>query len=308
MAPALVSFDFLWLSEDRNTAHILLLGSCLLLGLYDWMSADTLTVMTRCLGLSSLSCSLTVCVFAGNACGAVGAVALILPLFVAPNVGTAAFASLVSATASEGVMVWLLNGSLSVGCWASTRALHRYFLDVTDWRVVIIWLENSGFLCKHTSGCSQPQVTVATLCYGCQMKCQSFLSTVLRVWFYSVCSLSSLNICIGQSCWRSLHLIILYTPRTFLNFYWLSHTGNLSALVWHAAYFIGVYPAHIPSGDFRIWACCLSSFAAEFVQYECVWLCRKMTQVIHSCSEPGLRFFFFLRLLKWPWQLPWMSW
>lgn len=142
MAPALVSFDFLWLSEDRNTAHILLFGSCLLLGLYDWMSADTLTVMTRCLGLSSLSCSLTVCLFAGNASGALGAVALILPLFVAPNVGTTTFASLISATAAEGVMVWLLNGSLSVGCWASTRALHKYFLDVTDWRnkqlVVII--------------------------------------------------------------------------------------------------------------------------------------------------------------------------
>lgn len=132
MAPALVSFDFLWLSEDHNTAHILLFGSCLLLGLYDWMSADTLTVMTRCLGLSSLSCSLMVCLFAGNASGALGAVALILPLFVTPNVGTTTFASLISASAAEGVMVWLLNGSLSVGCWASTRALHKYFLDVTD--------------------------------------------------------------------------------------------------------------------------------------------------------------------------------
>lgn len=144
MAPALVSFDFLWLSEDRSTAHILLFGSCLLLGLYDWMSADTLTLMTRCLGLSSLSCSLTVCLFAGNASGALGAVALILPLFVAPNVGTTAFASLASATAAEGVVVWLLNGSLSVGCWASTRALHKYFLDVTDWckiQLVVIILD-----------------------------------------------------------------------------------------------------------------------------------------------------------------------
>lgn len=133
LAPALVSFDFLWLSEDRNTAHILLFGSCLLLGLYDWMSADALTVMTRCLGLSSLSCSLTVCLFAGNASGALGAVALILPMFVAPNAGATTFASLVSASAAEGVIVWLLNGSLSVGCWASTRALHKSFLDVTDW-------------------------------------------------------------------------------------------------------------------------------------------------------------------------------
>ncbi|AWO96692.1 Hypothetical protein SMAX5B_012005 [Scophthalmus maximus] len=58
LAPALVSFDFLWLSHDSNTAHILLCGSCLLLGLCDWLSADALTVMTRCLGLSSLSCCL----------------------------------------------------------------------------------------------------------------------------------------------------------------------------------------------------------------------------------------------------------
>lgn len=132
LAPALVSFDFLWLSEDRNTAHILLFGSCLLLGLSDWISADTLTVMTRCLGLSSLSCSLTVCLFAGNASGALGAVALILPLFVTPNVAATTFASLISANAAEGLMVWLLNGSLAVGCWASTRALHKYYLDVTD--------------------------------------------------------------------------------------------------------------------------------------------------------------------------------
>uniref|UniRef100_A0A3P8SLX2 Uncharacterized protein n=1 Tax=Amphiprion percula TaxID=161767 RepID=A0A3P8SLX2_AMPPE len=78
LAPALVSFDFLWLSQDRNTAYILLCGSCLLLGLSDWLSADSLTAMTRCLGLSSLSCSLTVCLFAGNAVGALGGVALSL--------------------------------------------------------------------------------------------------------------------------------------------------------------------------------------------------------------------------------------
>ncbi|XP_041843282.1 uncharacterized protein LOC121641283 isoform X2 [Melanotaenia boesemani] len=65
LAPALVSFEFLWLSQDHNTAQILLCGSCLLLGLSDWLSADTLAIMTRCLGLSSLSCCLTVCLFAG---------------------------------------------------------------------------------------------------------------------------------------------------------------------------------------------------------------------------------------------------
>lgn len=132
LAPALVSFDFLWLSEDRNTAHILLLGSCFLLGLCDWMSADTLTVMTRCLGLSSLSCCLTVCLFAGNASGAFGSVALSLPLFVAPTVGTTTFTPIVSAAVAEGVIQWLINGCLSVGSWASTQALHKLLVDVTD--------------------------------------------------------------------------------------------------------------------------------------------------------------------------------
>uniref|UniRef100_A0A3Q3VU65 Uncharacterized protein n=1 Tax=Mola mola TaxID=94237 RepID=A0A3Q3VU65_MOLML len=132
LAPALVSFDLLWLSEDHNTAHILLFGSCLLLGLYDWLSADTLTVITRCLGLSSLSCCLTVCLFAGNAFGALGGVALSLPLFVASSMRTNSFAPLISGAAAEGVLKWLLKVSMSVGCWASTQALHKFLLDVTD--------------------------------------------------------------------------------------------------------------------------------------------------------------------------------
>lgn len=132
LAPALVSFDFLWLSEDHNTAHILLCGSCLLLGLCDWLSADALTLMTRCLGLSSLSCCLTVCLFAGNALGAFGGVALSLPLLVAQRVGTNTFAPLISPAATEELVQWLLKGSMSVGCWASTQALSRFLLDVTD--------------------------------------------------------------------------------------------------------------------------------------------------------------------------------
>uniref|UniRef100_A0A4W6DQ96 Uncharacterized protein n=1 Tax=Lates calcarifer TaxID=8187 RepID=A0A4W6DQ96_LATCA len=132
LAPALVSFDFLWLSQDHNTAHILLCGSCLLLGLWDWLSADALTVMNRCLGLSSLSCCLTVCLFAGNALGALGGVALSLPLLVTPQVGTNTFAPLISPAASEGLMKWFLKGSLSLGCWASTEALAKFLLDVTD--------------------------------------------------------------------------------------------------------------------------------------------------------------------------------
>ncbi|XP_074509928.1 transmembrane protein 276-like [Sebastes fasciatus] len=132
LAPALVSFDFLWLSEDHNTAHILLCGSCLLLGLCDWLSADALTLMTRCLGLSSLSCCLTVCLFAGNALGGFGGVALSLPLLVAQRVRTDTFAPLISPAATEGLIKWLLKGSMSVGCWASTRALSKFLLDVTD--------------------------------------------------------------------------------------------------------------------------------------------------------------------------------
>ncbi|CAJ1062115.1 uncharacterized protein LOC118335931 [Xyrichtys novacula] len=132
LAPALVSFDFLWLSEDRNTAHVLLCGSCGLLGLCDWLSADALTVMTRCLGLSSLSCCLTVCLFAGNALGALGSVALSLPLLVAPPSRTNTFAPLISLAATDGLLTWILKGFMSFGCWASTQALHTFLLDVTE--------------------------------------------------------------------------------------------------------------------------------------------------------------------------------
>ncbi|XP_068591595.1 transmembrane protein 276-like [Cebidichthys violaceus] len=132
LAPALFAFDFLWLSEDHNTAHILLCGSCLLLGLSDWLSADALTLMTRCLGLSSLSCCLMVCLFAGNALGAFGGVALSLPLLVAQRVGTNTFAPLISPAATQGLTKSLLKGSMSIGCWASTQALKRFLLDVTD--------------------------------------------------------------------------------------------------------------------------------------------------------------------------------
>ncbi|KAM3614487.1 uncharacterized protein V6R79_015187 [Siganus canaliculatus] len=132
LAPALVSFDFLWISEDRNTAYIVLCGSCLLLGLSDWLSADALTVMTRCLGLSSLSCCLTVCLFAGNALGVCGGVALSLPLLVAPTVGTKTLESLVAPGAVDGLLDGFLKGSMSFGCWASTQALDKFLLEVTD--------------------------------------------------------------------------------------------------------------------------------------------------------------------------------
>ncbi|PWA33666.1 hypothetical protein CCH79_00007651 [Gambusia affinis] len=132
LAPALVSFDLLWLSQDHNTARVLLCGSCLLLGLTDWLSAETLTVLTRSLGLSSLSCCLTVCLFAGNALGAAGGVALSLPLLLAQRADTNAFSPLISPPAAEGFMKCLLKGSLSIGCWLSTKALNKFLLDVTD--------------------------------------------------------------------------------------------------------------------------------------------------------------------------------
>lgn len=132
LAPTLVSFDFLWLSKDQNTAHTLLLCSCLLLGAYDWGSADTLSVMTRCLGLSSLFCTLTVCLFASNAAGALGALALGLPLLVTPGGATSAVTPLVSAAASNAVLKGFLKGFMAVGCWASTTALHKFLVDVTD--------------------------------------------------------------------------------------------------------------------------------------------------------------------------------
>ncbi|XP_030248632.1 uncharacterized protein LOC115566782 [Sparus aurata] len=132
LAPALVSFDFLWLSEDRHTAHILLCGSCLLLGLSDWISADALTLMTRFLGLSSLSCCLTVCLFASNALGAFGGVALSLPLLMAQSIETNTFATHFSTAANDCPTKWLLKGSMSLGCWASTQALGKFLLDVTD--------------------------------------------------------------------------------------------------------------------------------------------------------------------------------
>lgn len=118
LAPVLVSFEFLWLSEDHNTAYVVLCGSCLFLGLSNWLSADAFAVMTHCLFLSSLSCCLTVCLFAGNALGAVAGVALTVPL-------------LMASTAVE-LMQWILKGFLCVGCWAATQALNIFLIDVTD--------------------------------------------------------------------------------------------------------------------------------------------------------------------------------
>ena len=133
LAPPLVSFGFLWLSQDHATAHVLLIGSGLLPLLCDWLSPDGLMVMTRCLALSSLSCSLTVCLFAGNATGALGSVALSLPSLVAPRVVLHSLTPLISQGALEGLLKWLLKGSMAVGCIASKRALGVYLEDLKNW-------------------------------------------------------------------------------------------------------------------------------------------------------------------------------
>lgn len=129
LAPPLVAFGYLWLSEDRTTAHILLIGSCLLPPLRDWLSPDGLILTTRCLALSSLYCSLIVCLFVGNSLGALGFVALSLPSLLALRVKTQTSALIISPAYSE----WLLKVSMTFGCLTSMRALKNYLLEVKGW-------------------------------------------------------------------------------------------------------------------------------------------------------------------------------
>ncbi|KAJ8354370.1 hypothetical protein SKAU_G00219370 [Synaphobranchus kaupii] len=133
LGPALVSFGFLWLSQDQSTAHVLLLGSASLLGLRDWLSPEALVVMSRSLALSSLCCSLTVCLFTANVAGALGSVALSLPALVAPVPGAKAFTSLVTPGAAEDVLKCLLKGLMVIGCLSTKHALGRYLLDLQRW-------------------------------------------------------------------------------------------------------------------------------------------------------------------------------
>ncbi|XP_064203492.1 uncharacterized protein LOC135261283 isoform X1 [Anguilla rostrata] len=130
LGPALVSFGFLWLSQDHSTAHVLLVGSAALLGLRNWLSPETLVVMSRCLVLSSLCCSLTVCVFTANVAGALGSVALSLPALVAPVPGAKAFTSLVAPGDAEHVLKCLLKGLTAIGCLSIKKALDRHLLDL----------------------------------------------------------------------------------------------------------------------------------------------------------------------------------
>ncbi|KAI4899440.1 hypothetical protein NFI96_006087, partial [Prochilodus magdalenae] len=115
LGPVLSAFGFLWLSEDRSTAHVLLIGSTLLPLLADWLSADGLMIMSRCVGISALSCSLTVCLFAGNTGGVVGSVALSLPIVVAPRVRGATMGSITSPLVAGGLLRWILKAIMAGG-------------------------------------------------------------------------------------------------------------------------------------------------------------------------------------------------
>lgn len=131
LGPVLSTFDFLWLSDDHITARILLIGSTFFIMLSDWLSPDGLVIMSRCLAFSTLSCSLTVCAFAENAAGAVGSVALSLPLLVSPRSRSRSLGSLVLPT--EGLLSWIFKVIMALGCWTTRKALIKYLLDLKGW-------------------------------------------------------------------------------------------------------------------------------------------------------------------------------
>ncbi|KAK1795282.1 hypothetical protein P4O66_010460, partial [Electrophorus voltai] len=130
LGPVLCAFNFLWLSEDCSTAHILLIGSTLLPMLADWLSADGLVIMCRCVALSALSCSLTVCLFVGNTAGVVGSVALSLPTLLAPRERGGTVGSLISPKATGGLLDWIPKAAVAVGCWMMRRAFDKLLQDV----------------------------------------------------------------------------------------------------------------------------------------------------------------------------------
>ncbi|XP_063054436.1 uncharacterized protein LOC134448715 [Engraulis encrasicolus] len=129
LSPAMVSFGFLWLSDDHFTAYTLLTGSALLSMLTGWLSRDGLSVMSRCMAMSSLSCSLTVCLFAGNPLGILGSVLLSAPALV----GLSGTSPLVSPEAAGGLLKLGLIGAMTVGCWAIRWALEIYVQDLKGW-------------------------------------------------------------------------------------------------------------------------------------------------------------------------------
>ncbi|XP_053483341.1 uncharacterized protein LOC128609047 [Ictalurus furcatus] len=133
LGPSLSAFSFLWLSEDRWTAHVLLIGTALLPMLSDWLSEDGLVIMTRCVSLSAFSCALTVCMFAASGTGVVGSVALSLPALLAPRVGAGSMTSLISSQGERGLLGWSLKVIMAVGCWTTKSALDTFLQDLKGW-------------------------------------------------------------------------------------------------------------------------------------------------------------------------------
>ncbi|KAI5618288.1 hypothetical protein C0J50_22270, partial [Silurus asotus] len=133
LGPSLSAFGFLWLSEDRWTAHVLLIGSALLPMLSDWLSEDSLVIMTRCASLSALSCALTVCLFAASGTGVVSSMALSLPALVAPKVRASSVVTLMSSQGARGLLDWSLKFIMAVGCWITKRALDTFLQDLKAW-------------------------------------------------------------------------------------------------------------------------------------------------------------------------------
>nr|XP_021330029.1 uncharacterized protein si:ch1073-443n13.2 [Danio rerio] len=131
LGPVFFTFDLLWLSDDHITARILLIGSSFFIILSDWLSSDGLVIMSRCLAFSTLSCSLTVCAFAENVAGAVGSVALSLPLLVSPRNRSGALGFLMLPT--EGLLRGMLNVIMAFGCWTTRKALNKFLIDLKSW-------------------------------------------------------------------------------------------------------------------------------------------------------------------------------
>lgn len=133
LGPSLSAFGFLWLSEDRWTARVLLIVSAILPMFSGWLSEDGLVILTRCVSMAALSCALTVCLFATSGTGVVGSLALSLPALVAPRVRAHSVASLIFAQRASGLLEWSLKVIMAVGCWTTKAALDKYLQDLKGW-------------------------------------------------------------------------------------------------------------------------------------------------------------------------------
>ncbi|XP_041101001.1 uncharacterized protein LOC121312995 isoform X1 [Polyodon spathula] len=122
LGPALVSFEFLWLSEDSFTGNTLLGGAVLAAVLTNWLSDEGCVLITRCVQLSSLGCALTVCFFTANHSGLLGNLALNLAALIIPEVRGQKLQPAVLSDVTEVV----LNCLMSLGSVVTERALRRY--------------------------------------------------------------------------------------------------------------------------------------------------------------------------------------